>query len=119
MGRRATRIIVMSSATSDTATNGAKPPEVRLDRLVGRRVLGLNNRPAGRLEEFRAELRGRGCVITEVVIGGGGLLERLGVGVKLLFGRPLGGRIARWDQLDLSNPERPRLTCSFDELREL
>jgi hypothetical protein len=109
----------MSNATSDEAANGAQPREVRLDRLLGRQVLGRNNRPAGRLEEFRAEVRGGGCVITEFVIGGGGLLERLGVGVKLLFGRASGGRIARWDQLDLTDPERPRLTCSFEELREL
>ena len=26
--------------------------------------------------------------------------------------------IARWDQLDITDPERPRLTCSINELRE-
>ena len=106
------------STTSD-ASNRLKPGELRLDRLLGRSVLGRNNRPAGRLEEFRAEMRGGGCVITAFVIGSAGLLERLGIGVRLLFGRAPGGHLARWDQVDLSDPDRPRLTCAFEELREV
>lgn len=109
----------MTLRSSDDGSNELKAREVRLDRLVGRQVLGRNNRPAGRLEEFRAELRGTGCVITEFVIGAAGLLERLGVGVKLLFGREPGGYLARWDQVDLTDPDRPRLTCAVDELRRL
>jgi hypothetical protein len=106
------------STTSD-ASNGLKPRELRLDRVVGRQVLGKNDRPVGRLEEFRAEMRGSGCVITEFVIGRAGLLERLCVGVQLLFGRARGGHIARWDQIDLRDAERPRLTCSLEELGEI
>jgi hypothetical protein len=45
-----------------------------------------------------------------------GLSERLGLGVKMIFGKGGGGYLARWDQLDLSDPHRPRLTCSVDEL---
>jgi hypothetical protein len=44
------------------------------------------------------------------------LMERLNVGVKALFGIGRGGRVARWDQIDLSDPDHPRLTCSVDEL---
>lgn len=91
--------------------------EVRLDGLLGREVLAGNNRTIGRLEEFRAEVRGGVCEITEVVIGAAGLYERLGLGVKMLFGKGGGGRVARWDQIDLSDPDRPRLTCPLDELR--
>jgi hypothetical protein len=93
--------------------------EVRLDRLLGREVLARNNHSVGRLEEFRAEMRDGGCVISEFLIGVGGLFERLGVGVRLLFGRRIGGYVARWDQIDLTDPEHPRLTCPIDELREL
>jgi hypothetical protein len=32
--------------------------------------------------------------------------------------RAISGRVARWDQIDLSNAERPRLTCSIDELED-
>ena len=94
--------------------------ELRLDRLIGRRVLTANNRPFGRIEECRAEERASGWAITEWVIGPAGLLERLGMGTRLVLGIAEGrGYIARWDQLDLSNPDRPRLSCPVDELRQL
>jgi hypothetical protein len=93
--------------------------EIRLDRLLGRPVLAKNNRTVGRLEEFRAERRGDSWVITDYVIGEAGLLERLNLGVKLLFGSKRGGYLARWDQMDISEPDRPRLLCSPDELRPM
>jgi hypothetical protein len=71
------------------------------------------------LEEFRAEMRDGECIITGYVIGLAGLAARLGVGVRALFGLPSAGYIARWDQIDLSNAEMPRLTCSVDELQQL
>jgi hypothetical protein len=91
---------------------------LRLDRLIGRTVYTANNRRLGRLHECRAEQRGAAWVITEYVIGNAGLLERLGLGVRLILGLPrAAGYVARWDQLDLSNPDRPRLTCSVQDLR--
>jgi hypothetical protein len=93
--------------------------EVRLDLLVGREVLAGNNRRVGRLEEFRAEVRDGACVVTEMVIGVAGLLERLGVGVRMILGRKGGGYVARWDQIDLSDPVHPRLACSVTELRPI
>ena len=90
---------------------------VRLDRVLGREVLAANNRPIGRIEEFRAERQGNGWIVTSYVIGAAGLRERLGIGVRLLFGRAsTGGYVARWDQIDLSNPEIPRLRCPVGEL---
>ncbi|PYR88813.1 MAG: hypothetical protein DMF84_26855 [Acidobacteria bacterium] len=103
---------------SDSATDPSER-ELRLDRLLGRHVLAGNNQHVGRLEEFRAEQDGRDWVIMEYVIGVAGLFERLGVGVKLLFGRRGGGYVARWDQLDISDPEHPRLTCGVQELRRV
>jgi hypothetical protein len=93
--------------------------EVRVGRLLGRRVFAQNSRNVGRLEEFRLERHGDDWTITDYVIGGAGLLERLGLGFKLLFGLHVGGRLARWDQVDISDPARPRLTCSVRELRPL
>jgi hypothetical protein len=109
--------IIMKSPEKDSA-NDVKAPEVRLDRLLGRQVLGPNNQRVGHLEEFRAEERGNGLIITEYVIGMAGLAERLGVTIKLLFGRSTGGYVARWDQLDISDPLHPRLTCPESELRK-
>jgi len=93
--------------------------EIRLDRLLGQRVLAKNNRTIGRLEEFRAEVRGDAWVISEYVIGEVGLVERLHLGVRLLLGSKRGGYIARWDQLDISDPEQPRLLCAPSELQEI
>jgi hypothetical protein len=91
---------------------------LRLDRLVGRNVYTANNRRLGRLEEFRATRRAGQWIISEYVVGMAGLLERLGLGVRLLLGiKRTGGYVVGWDQLDLSEPARPRLTCSVEELR--
>lgn len=91
---------------------------IRLDRLVGREVHTANNRRLGRMEELRAERRGDTWFISEYVVGTAGLLERLDLGVRLLLGLKRGrGYVVRWDQLDLTNPERPRLTCSVEDLR--
>ena len=92
--------------------------DVRLDRLVGREVYTANSRRLGRLEEFRVERRGTAWVITEYVIGAAGLVERLGLGLRLILGiKRVSGYVARWDQLDLSNPDRPTLTCAVEGLQ--
>jgi hypothetical protein len=109
----------MTRTAETSADRDQDHSEIRIDRLLGRQVLAANGRPAGRLEEFRAERRDDDYVITEYVIGLVGLAARFGVAVRALIGSPSGGYIARWDQLDLSNAETPRLTCSVDELRRL
>jgi hypothetical protein len=105
--------------TASDSSDDTRRRELRVDGLLGRQVFAANNQRVGRLEEFRTEKRGRDVVIAEYVIGGAGLLERLGVGIKLLFGRRGGGYVARWNQLDIRDPERPRLTCRVDELDKL
>lgn len=86
--------------------------ELRLEDLLGREVYA-GDRRVGRIEEFRADKDGR---IAIFVIGVAGQLERLGVGAGLLIGRVRGARVARWDQIDLTDPERPRLTCRPEDL---
>lgn len=93
--------------------------EVYLDELLGRIVVAGNNRRVGRLEEFHAEQRGDDFHIVEFVIGSAGLMDRLNMGVRALFGKAVSGKTARADQLDISNPRHPRLTCSIEELRDL
>ena len=107
------------TVTREDSANDLKPHELRIDRLLGRQVLAANGRPAGRLEEFRAELRDGSCVITEYVIGSAGLIERLGVAARGLVGLSRQGYVARWDQIDFSNVETPRLTCPVEELQKL
>ena len=92
---------------------------LRLDRLLGREVHTTGKRRVGRLEEFRAVRRGDTWVVTEFALGAAGLMERLGLGLRQILGmKRAGGYVARWDQLDLSNPDRPRLTCTVEDLRE-
>jgi hypothetical protein len=89
---------------------------VRLEDLVGRRVRSQSGELVGRIEEIRAERRNGQHEIVEYHLGSGALLERWGV-VSKLFG---GGktRIARWDQLDIHNPEKPVLTCPVEVLKD-
>jgi hypothetical protein len=90
--------------------------EIRVEALLGRVVSATNGRPVGRIEEFRAEMRNGRLEITSCVFGVGGLIERLGVAVTLLFGGRGRVRTVRRDQLDFTTPDRPRLTCRVDEL---
>jgi hypothetical protein len=93
--------------------------ELYLDELLGRMVVAGNNRPVGRIEEFHAEQRGDYFMIVEFVIGAAGLMNRLNVGLNALVGRGSGGKVARWDQIDISDPDHPRLTCPVEDLRDL
>ncbi|HEX8073130.1 MAG TPA: hypothetical protein VF546_24495 [Pyrinomonadaceae bacterium] len=100
--------------------------EIHVELLLSRRVLALNGRPVGRLEEVRAELRRGECFVIEYLIGTYALFERLAawrVGRELLkvFGarRRHGGYRVPWDKLDLSDPTRPRLRCPVTELAPL
>jgi sporulation protein YlmC with PRC-barrel domain len=97
--------------------------EVRVELLLGKRVLALNGRSIGRLEEIHAATEGVSVVVTEFLVGSYAVLERLSA---LMIGRALlrvigirkrgGGYRIPWDQLDLSDPERPRLLCKTEDL---
>lgn len=93
--------------------------ELRIEELMGRQVLSANNHPVGRIEEFRAQRRGQGCVSTALIVGMAGLLERLDVARTLLVGGKRRGYLVRWDQIDVRDPKRPRLTCAVNELEEI
>ena len=101
-------------------TMGARAPAIRMpiDLLVGRTVVAGNGQSVGRIHEFRVDVRGKDWVVTEVVLGVGGLLERLNVGIKLIVGGKVGRKIARVDQIDITDPKHPRLTCALEDLRD-
>lgn len=93
-------------------------PTIRLDRLVGRQVYTANNRRLGRLEEFHAEQQGTNWIVFRCSIGASGLAERLGLAARLILGVPRAtGYIARWDQIDISDPDRLRITCPINQLQ--
>ena len=93
--------------------------ELYLDALLGRMVVAGNNRPVGRLEAFHAEQRGDYFHVVGFAIGSAGFMERLNVRIRALLGKSRGGRVARWDQIDISDPARPRLTCSVEDLADI
>jgi sporulation protein YlmC with PRC-barrel domain len=100
--------------------------EVRVQELLGRRVLAKNGRPIGRIEELRAEPRGRDLAVVEILTGPDAALERLAASLlvralRLVVGgeRRRAGYRVKWNQIDLADPRRPRLTCTVDELERL
>jgi sporulation protein YlmC with PRC-barrel domain len=91
---------------------------MRLELLVGRRVVGTNGRIVGRVEELRFEERERSAVVTGVCVGPQALLERLSAPVMELWGRKR-GYLSRLDQIDLTDPQKPRLRVPVSELEPL
>jgi sporulation protein YlmC with PRC-barrel domain len=90
--------------------------EARVELLIGKRVLDREGKPVGRIEELRAERRGRELVVTEYLVGAYGLLERLSalrIGRYFLRAvapsRSIEEQVIPWDRLDLTDPARPRL----------
>lgn len=117
MGRLVAIFVMKRATVRKRASPSAASKELFLDALLGREVFARNNQRAGRLEEFRVDQDGDTLVIREYVIGGAGLLERLGMAVGAVLGRRLGsGYVARWDQLDISDPSHLRLLCGVEEL---
>src|SRR5205823_2929604 len=97
--------------------------EINIELLLSRRVYALNGRVVGRLEEVRAEMRGTECVVTEYLIGVYAMFERLAawsIGRSILrtlrARRKGGGYRVPWNQLDLRDPQRPRLRCPINDL---
>lgn len=90
---------------------------VALDRLIGRPVIDRAGRSFGRIQEVRVKMRGSEWIVTHYLIGVAGLLERLGLGLKLIVGLRLSGYVVRAEQIDLSDPRHGRLTCARDELQ--
>jgi sporulation protein YlmC with PRC-barrel domain len=99
--------------------------EIHLERLLGKRVVEANGQSVGRIEEVRAEKQGDGVYVQEYLLGPHALLERLSVWLmrvspmRRVHDHRSGGYRVPWDQLDLTNPERPRLRCPKQTLQKL
>ena len=91
--------------------------EIHLELLLGRNVHDTRGRPVGRIEEVTAAREDLECVVVEFHLGPHALLERLSLPLIRVFrGRAHGVRRVPCDRLDLSDPMRPRLTCTLEEL---
>ena len=99
--------------------------EIRLELLIGRKVHDVHGEKVGRIEEIRGEKRSKDCLIEAYLVGASALVERLAAW-KLV--RPIRGmlgsslystyRIPR-NEMDLSDPKKPRLKVAKSELRKV
>jgi len=90
----------------------AKTQKVHLELLLGKLVRDTEGARVGRIRSVRAEMEGEDCVVRDYDLGAAALMSRLGIS---MFQRtPL--RVP-WEQLDLSDPEQPRLRCTVAELK--
>jgi len=92
---------------------------LNLELLVGRLVRDTGGERVGRIHAVHAEPEGSDLVVRHYELGGAALLARFGLSILRLAGRPLRIEPLRvpWDQLDLGEPERPRLRCTLAELK--
>ncbi|HZP47772.1 MAG TPA: hypothetical protein VFB07_04525 [Vicinamibacterales bacterium] len=88
---------------------------VRVEELLGRRVHADGGLAIGRIEEIRVRRRRGRYEVTEYLLGSGALFERLAI-VRRWLRRPSKKVVARWDQIDISQPDAPRLLCAPEEL---
>ncbi|GAX43138.1 hypothetical protein NIES4075_41500 [Tolypothrix sp. NIES-4075] len=100
--------------------------EIHLELLLGKTVLDSTGKAIGRIEEVRASKQGEEWIVQEYLIGYAAILERLsawtvGLGILHLLGarKIHDGYTIPWDKLDLTDPNKPRLRCSLDELKSL
>ncbi|OUL23792.1 hypothetical protein [Nostoc sp. 106C] len=100
--------------------------EIHLELLLGKQVLDSNGKAIGRIEEVRAQQQGEEWLVEEYLIGYAAILERLSawtIGLRILHllgaRKIYGGYTVPWDKLDLTNPDKPRLRCSLEELKSL
>ena len=97
---------------------------VRADLLVGRMVRDPEGRKAGRIHEMTIEVAAPGSadyVVREFKLSAGGWIEALfGSEVPAAAARRAGrrapGRTVGWADLDLTDPERPRLRRPLAEI---
>ena len=99
--------------------------ELHVELLLGEKVFAMNGGSIGRLEEIRTEVNRGQFYVTEFLVGSYAVLERLAawrIGravLRVLRAQRKEGYRIRWDQLDLSDPQRLKLVCEVDELLPL
>ena len=88
--------------------------EIPLDMLLGRMVRTRQGARVGRIQEMQLS---ESLEVVEFLVGRQALLRRLSA--LGLIRRKLRGFRIRWDQIDISDPAHPHLTCAINELRPL
>jgi len=100
--------------------------EVRVELLIGCRVVDADGAVVGRIEEIVADYVHEEYVVREFHVGAFAMFERLGTGslrrglLRLIGGkRVYRGYVVPWHQMDLSDPSRPRAAVPKAKLRRI
>lgn len=100
--------------------------ELRVERLLSRLVRDRDGKVVGPIEEVRVEERDGTTHVVEYRVGAYGFLQRLAgspmrQSLLRLLGRAqkAGPYAVPWDQMDLTDPRRPRLRCEVATLRRV
>ena len=114
--------------SASAVTSSPAPPlkvpsrELHVESLVGTHLRDESGTSLGRIEEIVVEIRGTDWVVVELHVGPGAMLGRVAELTTLVpaFGF-LRRRMAKhyrvpWDQVDVSDPARPRATVRHGEL---
>lgn len=91
--------------------------EVRVEKLIGRKVRDVEGKTVGRVAEVVARKDDDEFVVTSYIVGPIAWIHRFAVAGLGLRMRGI-GRVCRveWDRMDLSDPAKPRVTCRRDQL---
>lgn len=98
--------------------------ELRLELLLGRRVVDSAGEHVGRIEELVADAEGGECRVREYHVGSLAMLESLGGRLarsvlRFVWPGVHRGYAVPWEKMDLADPDHPRTTCLRAELRRL
>ena len=98
--------------------------DVHVELLLGTKVRDVNGEVVGRIEEFRAEQKGDSCYVESYMIGASALVERLSAWTlvrpikRMLKARNIYSAFeVPWEDMDLTDPKRPRLRIAKADLR--
>jgi hypothetical protein len=97
--------------------------EINAELLIGRKVRDANGDKVGRIEELRVKQDEKACLVEAYLVGTSALIDRLSAWSlvrpinKVLRGRVISVYEVPWDEMDLTDPEHPKLHIPKSELR--
>ena len=89
--------------------------ELHVELLSGRKVVDRNGKKVGRIQEIVAEYRGNELVVEEIHVGRIGFAERFSLAFAARIHNKNPEKL-RWEDVDFSDPEHPRLKVAIEEL---
>jgi len=98
--------------------------EIHVELLLGAKVRDVDGSYVGRIEELRVERDENACLVDAYLIGASAVIQRLSAWTlvrpikKLLRSRKLYSLYqVPWQDMDLTDPRRPRLRTRKSDLR--